>query len=255
METFRAAVLAEWTKLRTIRSTVWTLLFYVAATMAVTVLAGLFVGGNYAKMSAADKAALDPISIGFTGTRFGVLALVVFGVLAMSGEFSSGAIRTFLVAVPRRGVFYAAKLLAASLVTLAVCAATVLVSFCVTQALLGEAGVSLTDQGAARAVVCGVFYAVLLLLFSMGLAALLRSAALTIGILLPLFFMVSGILLSLPGTRSVAQFLPDAAGGVAMDGKPMDGLLLTPLTGMAVLVAWAAAAVAAGYLALRRRDA
>ncbi|SNS28377.1 hypothetical protein [Actinoplanes regularis] len=132
---------------------------------------------------------------------------------------------------------------------------TVLAGFLTTQALLGDAGVSLIDPGVARTLVCGVLYAVLLLLFSMGVAALLRGSALAIGILVPLFFMVSGILLSIPATRTVAQFLPDVAGGFAMACRPTEGMLLTPLTGMTVLLAWVVAAAAGGYLALTRRDA
>jgi ABC-type transport system involved in multi-copper enzyme maturation permease subunit len=88
----------------------------------------------------------------------------------------------------------------------------------------------------------------------MGLATVLRSSALTMSILLPLFFMISTILNNIPGVRKAAQFLPDVAGGIVLFRDPPDNTVLTAWSGMAVLLAWTALSVAAGYLAVRRRD-
>jgi ABC-2 type transport system permease protein len=89
----------------------------------------------------------------------------------------------------------------------------------------------------------------------MGLAAVLRSSALTIGILFPLFFLVSTILSNLPKVGTVAQFLPDVAGGQILYRQPQGDTVLNGWTGLAVLLAWTVAAVRAGHLAIKRRDA
>ncbi|MFG3252681.1 ABC transporter permease [Streptomyces sp. NPDC048172] len=251
-----AAMSAEWVKIRTLRSTVWCLALFAALSVAVGLLTGIFMGNALDGMDAAERAKFDPISTGLSGLRFGMLALVAFGVLAVSSEYSSGTIRCSLTAVPRRSVFFAAKLLTGTAAALTVSLVTVGLSFFATQlALGGEGSVGLSDEGVMRSLSCAVLYTTLLCVFSMGLATVLRSSALTLGILIPLFFMLSTILNNIPGVKKVAQFLPDAAGDAALYQDPPSGTVLNAWSGMAVLVAWALAAGIAGYAAIRRRDA
>ncbi|KUL41681.1 ABC transporter permease subunit [Streptomyces regalis] len=252
----RAAMAFEWVKLRTLRSTWWSLAVYAVLTVTVALLTGYALRGSYADMDAARRAEFDALAYGFSGLQLGMMALVVFGVLAVSGEFTSGTIRGSFAAVPRRGVFYAAKLLTGALTAGAVSVPVVAAGFAATQALLGGPGrVALTDDGVARALIGAVLYTTLLSVFAMGLATVLRSPAVTLSILLPLFSMLSTILSNLPGVRTAAQFLPDVAGGLVLLREPPDSTVLDAWTGMAVLMAWTAASVTAGYLALRRRDA
>lgn len=252
-----AAVAFEWTKIRTLRSTVWSLALFSGTSVAVALLFGFVMRGQYADMSATAQANFDPVASGFSALKLGMIALVVFGVLTVSSEYSTGAIRSSLAAVPRRGVFYAAKMLTGTATALLVSVVVVGVSFFATQAGLGSAAsVSVSDDGVLRALVGGVLYMTLICAFSMGLASVLRSSALTMGILVPLFFMISTILNSIPGVQKVAQFLPDLAGGLILRSRPPQGdTVLDAWTGMAVLAAWAVAAVTAGYFTLRRRDA
>ncbi|OEV07532.1 ABC transporter permease subunit [Streptomyces nanshensis] len=252
-----AAVAFEWTKIRTLRSTVWSLALFSVMSIVVALLAGYVMKGVYADMSATAKANFDPVASGFSGLKLGMIALVVFGVLSVSSEYSTGTIRSSLAAVPRRGVFYTAKMVTGTATALVLSAVVVTASFFATQLMLGSpASVSVSDDGVLRAMVGGVLYMTLICAFSMGLASLLRSSALTMGILVPLFFMISTILNSIPGVQKVAQFLPDLAGGLILRSTPPAGdTILTPWTGMAVLAAWAVLAVAAGYAAVRSRDA
>jgi ABC-2 type transport system permease protein len=248
-----AATAFEWTKIRTLRSSFWNLLLFLIITLGIALPTGYYV-----RITAKDTgaSALDPVAAGFSGLRLGLIALVIFGVIIVSSEYSSGTIRSSLTAVPRRGVFYGAKLLAGGAVALVSSLVVVLTGFFVTQLALGdEFSVALSDDGVLRAMAGGVVYTTLLCLFAMGLATVLRSAAVTIGILLPLFFIVSTILTSIPGVKVVAQFLPDVAGGQVLYRDPQPDTVLTPLTGLGVLVLWTAAALIAGYLAVRRRDA
>ncbi|MEU5051917.1 ABC transporter permease subunit [Streptomyces sp. NPDC021096] len=251
-----AAMRFEWTKIRTLRSTLWSLAVYFLISVSFAFLAGHFLRGSYKDMSAENKADFDPVAAGFHGLRLGMVVLVVFGVLAVSSEYSTGTIRSSLTAVPRRGVFYGAKLLTGAATALVTSVVVVGVSFFTTQlAMGGPQSASLSDDGVLRALAGGVLYTTLICVFSMGLASVLRSSALTIGILVPLFFMVSAILNSIPGVQKAAQFLPDVAGGLILQSGRPEGTVLTAWTGMAVLVAWTAASVTAGYLAMRRRDA
>ncbi|MEU1347377.1 ABC transporter permease subunit [Streptomyces sp. NPDC005775] len=248
-----AAVGFEWSKVRTLRSVLWSLAVCAGLSLAFALLTGVVVQHQYADKPAPSS--FDPVSAGFSGLRLGLIGLVVFGVLVVTSEYSSGTIRSSLAAVPRRGVFYTAKMLAGGLTALAVSAAAAVTSFFLAQATMGDEGVSLTDDGVLPALIGAVLYATLLCLFSMGVAVLLRSSAISMGILVPLFFTISTILTNIPGVGKVAQFLPDQAGGLVLYRNVPDEYVLNAWSGLAVLAAWTACAAGAGYLALRRRDA
>ncbi|MGW1293075.1 ABC transporter permease subunit [Streptomyces sp. NPDC002533] len=251
----RAAMAFEWTKMRTLRSPQWNLALFFLVSVGIALLTGYFMRGVYDDMNAQARADFDPVSTGFSGLRLGLIALVVFGVLTVTSEYASGTISSSLTAVPRRGTFYAAKVLTGSATAFVASLVVVIVSFFATQVALGDArSVSLSDDGVPGALVGAVLYTTLLCAFSIGLATVLRSSALTMGILIPLFFMVSTILNNLPGVKTFAQFLPDVAGGLVLFTEPPEDTVLTAWSGMAVLAAWTAAAVALGFVAMRRRD-
>ncbi|WP_026410978.1 ABC transporter permease [Actinomadura oligospora] len=255
MADLRAAVAFEWTKIRTVRSTLWCLILCLLVSVLIALLFGWVLRGAYDDMSAEGRARFDPVASGFNGLRLGMICLVVFGVLTITGEYGSGTIRSSLAAVPRRGVFYTAKVLTCTAIALAVSTVVVLATFFTAQTAIGAAhNASITDAGVPRAVVGSVLYMTLLCVFALGLATVLRSPALTLGILVPLFFMVSEILNNIPGVRNAAQFLPDAAGGIIMRREPQAHTILTAWTGMAVLAAWTLAALTAAHLTLKHRD-
>ncbi|HET9654976.1 MAG TPA: ABC transporter permease subunit [Kineosporiaceae bacterium] len=245
----------EWTKLRTLRSAIWNLAVYAVVSLAVGLLAGVLVQGMYPRLSRSAQAAFDPVSTGFSGLRLGLVALVAFGVLVVTNEYSSGMMRASLAAVPRRGMLYGAKVLAVTVTAFIVSVFVVLTSFFATQLAMGAGlGVSLGDESVLRSLLGAVLYTTMLCTFSMGVASLLRSSALTLSLLLPLFFMVSTLLNDFEALRTVAQFLPDVAGGQILYRHQQPGTVLTPWTGLAVLLAWTVVSVLAGYVAMRRRD-
>ncbi|MGW4041804.1 ABC transporter permease [Streptomyces sp. NPDC004721] len=248
-----ASVAFEWSKVRTLRSMVWSLVLFAVLSLVLAVVTGLVVQHQYPDKPA--RASFDPISTGFSGLRLGLMGLVVFGVLIVTSEYSSGTIRSSLAAVPRRGAFYAGKMLTGGLTALGTSVVVALTSFFATQATMGAGQrVSLSDDGVPRALVGAVLYMTMLCLFTMGVATVLRSSALTMGILVPLFFTVSTILTSIPGVGKAAQFLPDVAGGMVLYRDAPKGYVLDAWSGLAVLAVWTGAAAVAGYLAMRRRD-
>ncbi len=256
----RAALAAEWTKIVTVRSTPLTVLLTFVASVGVSAFFGVAYRKVFTDMPQEDQDAFDPVLAGFYGLTFGQLALVVFGVLLVGSEYSTGMIRASLAAVPQRGVFYCSKLLTGAAVALLVSSATVFATFFAAQAALGTYGASVSDADVPRAVFGAIVYMTLISVLSMGLATALRSSVLSLGILLPLLFVVSPVLGQVPKVRTVVRYLPDQAGMVMMRVVPQDdprfgGGVLHFGAGLAVLLGWTAAALLCGYAVLRRRDA
>ena len=168
-------------------------------------------------MSVRDRLAFDPTNISFAGMGLGQLAMIVFGVLVVSNEYSTGMIRTSLAAVPQRATLLFCKLLVATVLVFLVGLATSFATFFAGQALLGEHRAYLGDPGVLRAVFGGGLYMTLIALFSMGVATMLRSPMLSLGILMPFFFLISNILGNVSATRKVGRYLPDQAGRKVME--------------------------------------
>ncbi|MFI7503705.1 ABC transporter permease [Streptomyces sp. NPDC049687] len=250
-------VRSEWTKIRSVASTVWTLSLAVVVTVALGMLISALTKNEYDNMSPGRRLDFDPTYISFAGMSLGQLAMIVFGVLVVSNEYSTGMIRTSLAAVPRRGTFLFGKIAVAGGLALAVGLATSFVAFFLGQAMLGSHKASIGDEGVLRAVIGGGLYMTLIAVFSMGVAAMLRSPMLSLGILMPFFFLISNILGNVPATKKVGRYLPDQAGSRIMQVViPVDDSTpYGPWGGLAIMVAWVAAALAGGCVLLQRRDA
>ncbi|MGA5352654.1 ABC transporter permease [Streptomyces thermodiastaticus] len=250
-------VRSEWTKIRSVASTAWTLSLAVVVTLALGVLISALSRRESGSMDPRARLSFDPTLVSFAGMTLGQLAMVVFGVLVVSTEYSTGMIRTSLAAVPRRGVFLASKVAVATALALVVGMATSFAAFFLGQAMLGPLGTSLGEPGVLRAVVGGGLYMTLIAVFSMGIATMLRSPLLSLGILMPFFFLISNILGNVSATKKVGRFLPDQAGSRIMEVVPRaaDDTPYGPWGGLGIMVLWVVAALAGGYAVLRRRDA
>lgn len=251
-----AVVRSEWTKLWTLWSARLTLLLALVISVGVGVVSGgsarsAFESGN----SDMIRPDFNPIDAGFIGLVFGQLSLVAFGIVLVGGEHNTGSIRASLAAVPRRGLLYAAKVGVGVAVAAPLSLAMSFLSWPATQLALGPYGASLQEPGVLRAVFGAAVYTTLLTGFAAGVAAVLRSSVLSMAILIPLFFLVGPILANLPGVGEVARYLPDRAGRQIMTVGPPGGGELGPGWGLLVLVCWTVAALAAGYVLFRRRDA
>ncbi|MDT6984767.1 ABC transporter permease [Streptomyces lusitanus] len=250
-------VRSEWTKIRSVASTVWTLSSAVVVTIALGMLISALSRSEFDELDRRDQLSFDPTFISFAGTSLGQLAMIVFGVLVVSNEYSTGMIRASLAAVPRRGVFLFSKLAVATVLAFVVGMATSFATFFLGQLMLGDLGTSISDDGVLRAVIGGGLYMTLIALFSMGVATMLRSPMLSLGILMPFFFLISNILGNVDATKKVGQFLPDQAGSRIMQVvTPLDDdTPYGPWGGLGIMALWVIAAVAGGYVLLRRRDA
>ncbi|MFF8017395.1 ABC transporter permease [Streptomyces sp. NPDC007929] len=250
-------VRSEWTKIRSVASTVWTLSLVVVVTVALGMLIAALSKNEFDSMSARDRAEFDPTFISFAGMSLGQLAMIVFGVLVVSNEYSTGMIRSSLAAVPQRGSFLFSKIAVASGLALLVGLVTSFAAFFLGQAMLGSHRAEIGDPGVLRAVFGGGLYMALIAMFSMGVAAMLRSPMLSLGILMPFFFLISNILGNVDATKKVGRFLPDQAGSKIMQVvTPIDDdTPYGPWGGLGIMGLWVLAALIGGYALLKKRDA
>jgi ABC-2 type transport system permease protein len=252
-----AAVAAEWTKIWTLRSTVAALAATFVVTVGLSYLVALSFRSSLPTLPPERRATFDPLFPTFYPLTLSQLAIVVFAVLVVANEYSTGTIHLSLAAVPRRGVFYGAKLVAAILPIVGITLLTVPAGFAAAQAGLGPYGVSFDDAGVGTAVAGACLYLPLISLVAMGVATLLRTPTRGLGVLIPLLFIGAQGLGNVPGIKIVTQYLPDQAGTVIMHitGPPGSSRDYGPWTGVGILALWAVVALVAGYLTLRKRDA
>ncbi|GAA2101208.1 ABC transporter permease subunit [Kitasatospora saccharophila] len=255
MAAFPAVAQSEWTKVRSVRSTVWTL----AATFLVTLIAGFLISLvtnlNYEDATKDLHTPFDATSTAFSGIILGELAIVVFGVLAVGNEYSSGMIRVSLAAVPQRAILMTAKIAVLTGIALAVSLVTVFITFFAGQAALGGHSTGLGEPNVLRAVFGAACYLTLLCLFSAGMTVVLRNQTLALGILMPFFFLLSPILSIVPWVENVARYFPDRAGSAAIQVYQPSDQPYGPWVGLLICALWTAAALVCGYLVLQKRDA
>jgi ABC-2 type transport system permease protein len=256
--TFGDVLRSEWTKLRSVRSTFWAL--------AVTVVLGIGFGAaisaatahGYARSSVSGKLSWDPTAMSLDGMAVASLAIAVLGVLCISSEYSSGMIRTSLIAVPKRGRVLAAKSLVFAVVTFVVGEATSFAAFFVGQALIsGHAPTAaLGDPGVARAVVgTGLLLAALAVL-SVAAGTVLRHPAAAIASMIAVLFVLPGIAQALPDSwrNPVTEFWPTQAGGQIATVYHA-AHTLQPWPGFGVMCLFVAIVYAIAWTLLDRRDA
>ncbi|MFI8960780.1 ABC transporter permease [Streptomyces sp. NPDC053493] len=254
-----AVLQSEWTKIRTVSSTVWTLASALLVTVAMSAALCALMRSTFDNLSEVERATFDPTFLSFSGMVLGQLAMVVFGVLVVGTEYSSGMIRTSLAAVPQRASFLFSKIAVAGALALLVGLATSFLSFFLGQALLGEHRTTIGADNVLRAVIGGGLYMGLIAIFSMGVATMLRSSMLSLGILVPFFFLISQILSAVPKAKEVARYFPDRAGSQIMqvvpDAMGSEKAPYGPWGGLGIMLIWVAAALVGGYLVLKKRDA
>ncbi len=257
----RDALHAEWTKLRTAPGTFGLLVAAAALTVAVSAAAAA------ATRCPAAGCGQDPAKVSLTGVYLGQVVVAVVAVLAISGEYSSGMIRTTLAAMPRRTTVLAAKAALVTGLTLAAGTFAVLGSLLAGWLILpghgftaahGFAPLSLADGPVLRAAAGSVLYLALIALLSLGTATAVRESAAAIGIVLGLLYLfpiVAGVVSDPYVQRHLQQIAPMTAGLEIQATTGLRSLPIGPWAGLGVLAAWAAAALLAGGLVLRLRDA
>jgi ABC-2 type transport system permease protein len=225
---------------------------------AVAVTAGLGAAADAAARCPAGSCTIDPARTTLIGVDLSQAIVAILAVLAISGEYSSGMIRVTLAAMPRRTGVLAAKAFVVLGVSVAAGAVGVLASVLAGRFILPGHGLSLGDGAVWRAAGGSVLYLGLIGLFSLGIATAVRDAAVGIGVVLGLLYLlpiISAAVGSPDWHRHLDQIAPMTAGLAIQDTIGLRGLPIGPWAGLGVLALWAAAALLAGGLLLRWRDA
>ena len=256
--TFGDVLRSEWTKLRSVRSTFWALTVTVVLGVALGAVISAAAARGYAKSSVSGKLSWDPTGVSLAGVAVAQLAIAVLGVLAISSEYSSGMIRTSLIAVPKRGRVLAAKSLVFAAVTFVVGEVVSFTAFFAGQALIsGHAPhAALGDPGVARAVAGAGLYLTALAVLSVAAGALLRHPAAAIAAMIAVLFVLPGIAQALPDSwrNPVTEFWPTQAGGQLTSVHPA-AHTLQPWPGFGVMCLFVAIVYAIAWTLLDRRDA
>jgi len=251
---FRTVARMEWHKFRSVRSTWWILAVFMVSLTGLAVL--VLSHENYPHLSAADRAAFDPVHDTFIGLVLGQLLTGTLGVLVITTEFSSGMIRATFAAAPRRSLVLAAKAAVLGAVTLAAGELAALAAFAAGQSALQAPAphATLGQPGVLRAVLLAGAYPALIALIGLGLGAIVRHTAGAICALVGVLFVLPLLFVS-PALQNAAQnFLPHPMANAMTAVKPLAHAAPAALL-FALLCAYALAALAAGAWTLTRRDA
>jgi ABC-2 type transport system permease protein len=256
--TQRRVTRSEWTKLFSLRSTRFSLAATVLLVIGIGLLACIVFEARWPHLSAGDKHNFHPLSVSLAGINFAQLAIGVLGVLVITGEYSTGMIRSTLAAVPTRLPVLWAKAAVFAAVAFAISLPATVLVFLVGQAILsGEhINIALSHPGVERALIGAPLFLTAMGLFGLGLGAIIRSTAGGIAALAAIVFVLPPIVGLLPTSvaNSIDPYLPSNAGGAVWTINPDPGTL-APWAGFGIFCAYVAIAIAVAAVLLVRRDA
>jgi ABC-type transport system involved in multi-copper enzyme maturation permease subunit len=251
-------VRSEWTKLWSLRSTRWALLLAVVSMAGHGILISAVQMAHWNQMSPDDRASFDPVDVSLGGWHIAQLAIGVLGVLVISGEYSTGMIRSSFAAVPKRLPVLWAKAGVFAGVTLGLMLPSAFVAFLVSQSILTSHHVQ-TDLGqphVLRAVVGAGLFLTVVSLLGVALGALVRNTAGGIATFAGIMFVLPGVTAILPASwgNAIDPYLPLSA-GTGILATHQDPSALAPWTGFALFCGYVAATLALAAWLLVRRDA
>jgi ABC-2 type transport system permease protein len=258
---FPDVLYSEWTKLRTVRSSYWTLFAAVAAMIGLSAILCAVYVAQYAHVSSADRATFNPASFSLTGTFLAQLAIGVLGVLVITNEYGSGMIRATFAAIPQRLTVLGAKATVFAGVTLVVTTVASFIAFILGQSILSSKsiGTSLGAPNVLRTIIGTGLYLAVLGLLALGLGTIIRKTAGAIAAVFGLILVLPPIISLLPSSmNSIQKFLPSNAGQALINPGAVRHTSvpqLTPWAGFGVMCLWAAAILVIAGVTLVRRDA
>lgn len=249
---------SEWTKLRSLRSTVYSLLAAFLMVVGLGILISVARAAHIEQESPVDRLTFDPTLTSLSGTFLAQLAIGVLGVMLMTGEYATGMNRATFAAVPRRLPVLWAKAIVFAAVALALMIIAAFIAYLGGQAAFSGKHLqsSLSDPGVTRAVIGAALYLTVVGLLGLALGALLRNTAGAIATLFGLLLVLPLIVHFLPESwsRHIDRYLPSSAGQSVFQ-VVHDGNSLSPWAGFGVFCAYTVVAMAAAAVLLLRRDA
>jgi ABC-2 type transport system permease protein len=239
----RAALRAEWGKLRTVPDAALAIPLIALLTVSISIPASL-------------ATSADPVHSSLLGVQLGQAAVAVWAVHCLAGEYGTGLIRATFTALPRRFEVLLAK---ATLLLAGVLAASVpaVVASVVAGRRLADSYPSLGAGAVLRAATGSILYLCLIAVLALGIAAAVRSAVAAAGITLGLLYLAPAVLDMFHNPdwqRWIYRVAPSTAGTTIQQTVDMAGLPIGPWAGLGVAALWAFGAFALGAFVLRARD-
>jgi ABC-2 type transport system permease protein len=249
---------SEWTKLWSLRSTRWTLLVAIVGMAGLGPLIATIQMNRWNNMSLGDRLHFNPINTGLGGYHFAQLAIGVLGVLVLSGEYSTGQIRSSFMAVPKRLPVLWAKAGTFATVTFVLMLISGLIAFLASQSILTQHHVQTTlgHAPALRSWVGAALYLAVLSVLALSLGAIVRNTAGGIALFAGLLFVVPGLAAILPTStqNAINPYLPSVAGTGILSGT-RDAYTFSPWGGFALFCGYTLLALVVAAVLIRRRDA
>jgi ABC-2 type transport system permease protein len=257
---FGRLLLAEWTKLRSVRSTYWSLIALIVVFPFFCWLLPYLTVSNWKQADATQQANLlaDPVgSILASGQFLGQLAVAVLGVMVTASEYSTGMIRSTLLASPRRVRMLAAKSIVFTLLILVLGEVVAFAGFYIGRQTFKSLLTVNLDSGNVREVFGAGLYLAMLALFSLVLGSLLRHVAGAITGIVALLLVLGNIISLIPGKvgKYLYTYEPTNAGFAIVEKHVPTNFLLSPWEGFGVFAAWTAVLWILAAWLLERRDA
>ena len=250
---FGGELRSEWIKLRTVRSTVWSY----ATVIVISLGLALLMSSTITLEGTAPRSEQVSwmIQVSAFGIVFGQLVVAVLGVLSISGEYSTGMVRSSLTAVPRRVPVLAAKAIVLFVCTYVVGLVSVVGSYLVAMPLMAGQGVSvsLTDPDLLLPLLTAALYLSLIAVFGLGVGTILRSGAGGIAATLGIILLLPTVLQVIPAPW-VADVLPYVLSNAGTASFALNGSM-EPWQNILIVLAWVAVVLAGAGALLKRRDA
>jgi len=250
-------ILSEWTKLRSVRSTRWSLLVATVLTIGFPILASAVISSHWNHRSPAERVNFNPLNPALIGSQIAQLAIGILGVLVITAEYSTGMIRATFTAVPKRLPVLWAKAIVFAVVTFVLMLPSVLIAFFSSQSILSarHASYSWSHPGVARAVIGAALYLTVIAVMTLGIGTILRNTAGGIAAFAAIFFVIPPLMNVLPQSwnDAITPYLPSNAGRAILS-ITHDPHSLAPWTGFALFCGYAAIALVVAAALLVRRD-
>jgi len=255
---FTGLLRSEWIKLRSVRSTIWSYATVVLISFGMALLMSVSIDFGDSPVPADAQATLLAQAATF-GVFFGQLVVAVLGVLAISGEYSTGMIRSSLTATPRRLPMLAAKAVVLFVCTFVVGVITTVGSYLVAASVLGGKGISasLTDPDLLLPLLGGALYLALVAVFALGVGAILRSSAGGIAAALGIILLLPIVLPMIPAqwATDLMPYLLSNAGLGVFGLNAFGPESFEVWQNVLIVLGWVAVSLAGAAMLLRRRDA
>jgi ABC-2 type transport system permease protein len=249
---------SELTKLKSVRSTIWTLALTVVIGLGVSAIAAIETTSHWNDPGSVHFG-FDPTSLSLTGVYVAQLIIGVLGVMVMSAEYTTGTIRATFSAAPRRPEVLVAKSLVFGSVALVAAMATSFLSFFLGQALLTSPAVhaTLSTPGALREVVGTGLFLCVTGLFAMALATMIRHTAGAISAFVGILLVAPSVLRVLPNSLydAIIKFMPSHIGAAILSIGPGQQNSFSPWVGLVIMFAYTVGLLAIGGVLMQRRDA